>query len=394
MKFGEKSASITGIGQSAVGRRLGRSGMDLTIDACLSAIDDAGLSRDDIDGVSTWPGRMDNLPGFSPVGATDLKDALRLNLNWISGGMEAPGQLGAIFNAVAAVSSGFARHVVCFRTLTESSSQGDNVRASVMGGGASRVNDWSKWMVPFNALSAANWTAQFAQRHFYKYGTTREQLAQIAINGRKNAALNPKAVYRESLDLETYLSARMISSPLCLYDCDVPIDGSTAIIVSHIDAAKELRRDPIRIEAIGSSHNSRWSWDQFDDLSTQALRDASKMLWKRTDLKPEHVDVAELYDGFSFTCLDWLEQLGFCKVGEGGSFIDGGQEIALRGALPLNTSGGHLSAGRTHGFGLLHEACVQLLGRGGARQVDTVKVAAVSAGGGPLAGCMLLTRGS
>lgn len=393
MIIGEKSAAITGIGQSAVGRRLGRSGLDLTIDACLAAIEDAGLSRSDIDGVSTWPGIVENLPGFSPVGAPELKDALRLNLNWISGGMEASGQLGAIFNAVAAVSSGFARHVVCFRTLTESSSQGSKGRASVMGMNSARVSGWSKWMVPFNGLSAANWTAQFAQRHFHKYGTTREQLAQIPINGRRNAALNPKAVYRDPLELDTYLGARMISTPFCLYDCDVPIDGSTAFIVSHIDAANELSANPIRIEAIGSSHNSRWSWDQFDDLSTQALRDASKMLWKRTELKPCDVDVAEIYDGFSFTCLDWLEQLGFCNVGEGGSFIEDGREISLRGTLPLNTNGGHLSAGRTHGFGLLYEACEQLLGRGGARQVDSAKVAAVSAGGGPLAGCMLLTRG-
>jgi len=388
MIVGEKMTAITGSAQSAVGRRLGRSGLDLTVEACLAAIADAGLEVKDIDGLSTWPGFAEQPPGFSPVGAPELKEALRLKLNWHAGVSEAPGQFGSIFNAVGAITAGFCRHVLCFRVLTESSSAG---KASVMGQGE-RVDGWSKYMVPFNALSAANWTALFAQKHFDCYGTTREQLAQIAINGRKNAALNPKAIYRDPLSLDEYMESRMISSPLCLYDCDVPVDGATAVIVSHIDAAADLRRPPLRIEAIGSAHNSRYSWFQFDDLATQALRDAAQMMWQRTDLKPADVDVAELYDGFSFICLDWLEQLGFCPVGEGGRFIEGGERIALDGELPLNTNGGHLSAGRTHGFGLLHEACVQLWGEGGARQVGgDPEVAAVAAGGGPLGGCMLLT---
>jgi acetyl-CoA acetyltransferase len=125
-----------------------------------------------------------------------------------------------------------------------------------------------------------------------------------------------------------------------------------------------------------------------------ALRDASAMLWQRTDLKPSDVDVAELYDGFSFITLAWLEALGFCGKGEGGPFIDGGTRIALGGELPLNTHGGQLSAGRLHGYGFLHEACLQLWGRGDERQVPgDPEVAVVGAGGGPLGGCLLLTRG-
>jgi acetyl-CoA acetyltransferase len=386
---GEKLTAITGSGQSAIGRRLGRSGLDLTVDACLEAISDAGLSVKDIDGLSTWPGFTDSPPGFSPVGAPELKEALRLNLNWYAGVSEAPGQFGSIFNAIGAITAGFCTHVLCFRVLTESSAAG---RAGVMGAN-DRIDGWAKHMVPFNAVSAVNWTALFAQKHFDKYGTTREQLAQIAINGRRNAGLNPKAIYRDAIDLDEYMSSRMISSPLCLFDCDIPIDGATAVIVSSIDASRDLRRRPIQIEAVGSAHSSRYSWYQFDDLATQASRDAAKMMWQRTDLRPADVDVAELYDGFSFICLDWIEQLGFCPVGEGGRFIEGGQRIALNGELPLNTNGGHLSAGRTHGFGLLHEACTQLWGEGDKRQVaNDPQIAAVSAGGGPLAGCMLLVR--
>ena len=194
-----------------------------------------------------------------------------------------------------------------------------------------------EYTLPFRAYSAANWIAMMAQRHFHEYGTTREQLAWIALNARRNAAGNPNAIYRDPLSLDDYLAARMISTPFCLFDCDVPCDGATAMIVSRADRARDLRRPPLRVEAVGSALRGRPSWDQFDDLTTMALRDAAKMLWERTDLRPSDVDVAELYDGFSFIALAWLEALGFCKKGEGGPFIDGGARIALDGEIPLNT---------------------------------------------------------
>ena len=204
---------------------------------------------------------------------------------------------------------------------------------------------------------------------------------------------NPNAIYRDPMTLDDYMNVRMVSTPLCLYDCDVPADGSTAVIVSRADSAADLRHPPARIEAVGSAIHGRPSWDQLDDLTTMALRDAAAMMWDRTDLTPGDVDVAELYDGFSFITLSWLEALGFCGHGEGGPFIDGGERIALDGEIPLNTHGGQLSAGRLHGYGFLHEACVQLWDRGGERQVaGDPEVAVVGAGGGPLGGCLLLTR--
>jgi acetyl-CoA acetyltransferase len=128
-------------------------------------------------------------------------------------------------------------------------------------------------------------------------------------------------------------------------------------------------------------------------MTTMSARDAGAHLWTRTDLTPADVDVAELYDGFSFLTLVWLEALGFCGRGESGPFVEGGSRIAREGELPLNTNGGQLSAGRLHGFGFLHEAVLQLRGEGGARQVPRQpEVAAVANGGGPIAGCMLLTR--
>ena len=264
-----------------------------------------------------------------------------------------------------------------------------------MGGGegkAPRMGGPFQWNIPFRAYSAANWLAMNAQRHFHEFGTTCEQLATIAINARRNAGLNPKAVYRDPMTLDDYFAARMITTPFCLYDCDVPVDGSTAVIVSA-PSTRPPRSPGARVEAMGSALRGRPSWDQFDDLTTMAARDAGAQMWARTDLTPADVDVAELYDGFSFLAMAWLEALGFCGKGESGPFIEGGQRIALDGELPLNTHGGQLSAGRLHGFGFLHEAVVQLRGEAGDRQVPgKPEVAVVANGGGPVAGAMLLTR--
>jgi acetyl-CoA acetyltransferase/uncharacterized OB-fold protein len=402
IRFPARVAAVSGIGQSDIGRRLNRDPLDLTLDACLAAIADAGLEVADIDGMATYPGGMDMPPGFSGVGITDVQEALRLDLDWFAGGMESPGQLGSVINAVAAVSSGLANHVLCFRTVWESTAQGGGGRAAVTmgggGGGSFRAGGFMQWTLPFGAASAVNWISMMASRHFHEFGTTREQLAHIALNARRNAGLNPKAIYRDPMALDDYLSIRMISDPLCLYDCDVPVDGSTAVVISRADAAPDLRRSPLLVEGVGSAIHGRPSWDQWDDLTTMALRDAASMLWRDTDLTPVDVDVAELYDGFSFIALCWLEALGFCGKGEAGAFLaDGdGANIALEGRIPLNTHGGQLSAGRLHGYGFLHEACVQLWGDGGDRQVvrsagRQPEVAVAAAGGGPLGGCLLLT---
>jgi acetyl-CoA acetyltransferase len=395
----ERRACISGVGQSDIGRRLGRDPMELTLDACLAAIEDAGLTTAEIDGLSTYPGSMGTPAGFSGAGAYDVIDALRLNVGWYNGGLETSGQLGSVINACLAVASGLANHVLCFRSVFEGSAQGEKGRSAVMpgggGGGSFKASGFMEWNLVFSAPSAAIWIAMFAQRHFHEYGTTREQLAWIALNARRNAALNPKAIYTAPMSMDDYLSARMISTPFCLYDCDVPCDGGTAVIVSRIDRAKDLRKPPLRVEAVGTAIHGRPSWDQFDDLSTMANRDAAAQMWTRTDLKPDDVQLLEAYDGFSFITMSWIEALGFCKVGESGPFIEGGTRIARDGQLPLNTHGGQLSAGRLHGYGFLHEAATQMWGEGGDRQVPSVpEIAVAAAGGGNTCGCLLLVKDS
>ena len=232
-----------------------------------------------------------------------------------------------------------------------------------------------------------------ATRYFHEFGTTRQQLAQIALNGRRNAMLSADAVYRTPMSLDDYLAARMVSTPLCLFDCDVPIDGAVAMVVSHVDTMKDMRTPSIRIEAICGPLHGRNTWDQQADLTRFSGADAAKQLWSRTDLRPKDVDVVQLYDGFSFLALLWLEDMGFCGRGEAAEFIEDGKRIALDGELPLNTSGGQLSFGRLHGMGLILEACVQLRQIGGQRQVPNgPRVALVTNGGGPVASAVLLIR--
>jgi acetyl-CoA acetyltransferase len=253
------------------------------------------------------------------------------------------------------------------------------------------VSGFSQWTAPFWATSAACWTAQYASRHVHKYGMTREQLAMIAINGSKNAMLNPnaRAITKEELTLDKYMSARMISSPLCLYDCDRFSDASTVIIVSAGDALDEVKATPIRIAASSGSVD-RYSWDQVDWF---AAYDAGPDLWKNTDYKAKDVDTVQFYDGFAFLPITWLEGLGFCERGEGHKFIEGGTRIARDGELPLNTGGGQLGAGRLHGFGFAHEAVTQLRGAAGPRQIPgDPKVAVATSGGGPMAAALLLAR--
>lgn len=383
----ESHAYITGVGQSEIGVKLTRHPLLLTFDAIREALAEAGLTIPQIDGVSTYPGRMAAYLGFSPVGADELIDALGIRATWYAGGAEITSQLGAVVAAAAAVRAGQARHVICFRTVYEAAAMARPEEYPPLR--RETVDGTSQWFAPFNALSAANWTAQYAMRHVKRYGLTREQLAQIALTDRANAALNPRALVRKPLTMDEYLSARMISTPLCLYDCDRFTDASTVLIVSAGTAIDEVSCTPIRIDAMAGSVE-RLSWDQAEWM---ACYPTGADLWKRTDYKPADVDTAQLYDGFSFQTVAWLEALGFCELGEGGKFIEGGKRIALNGELPLNTFGGQIGAGRLHGFGFAHEAVVQLRGKGGARQIPgDPRVAVCTSGGGPLATALLLAR--
>jgi len=384
----ERGAIVSGIGISRIDRKSGIAGIELTAESSNEAIADAGLVPGDIDGMATM--------GDTPVPEAALR--LGIDPTWTGGSMGRWGLLSPVVNAFHAVATGSARHVLVYRTVNmmggsvfpePDEARGRAVAASPIPEGDNAMGALPR-LLATHAYSAANWLALHARRHMHLYATTKEQLGWLAINSRRNAALNPRAAFRDPITMDDYLSARMISEPFGLLDCDVPVGGSVAFVVSAADAAGDCDH-PIRVAACGGSLG-RGGWDQRPDYPKMASSDAAAELWSRTDLTPADVDMAQLYDGFTFLALAWLEALGFCGDGEAGPFVEGATRIARDGQLPLNTYGGQLSAGRMHGNWVLHEACLQLRGEAGERQVQRHDVAVVSNGGGPIAGCMLLTR--
>jgi acetyl-CoA acetyltransferase/uncharacterized OB-fold protein len=385
----EHRSVLSGVGRSAMGRRLMVDPLSLTIDACLAAVADAGLTLDDIDGLSTYPGAIGM--GMSEGGVTAVEEALRLQPTWINGGGDLPGPGGAVIAAMLAVSSGLCRHVLCFRTVWESTFAALGLGSAGAGGGGGRVTGaMQEWRAPFGAMSAANWIGMNANQYLHRYGAPREMLGWIALNGRANAARNPAAIYRDPMTMDDYLSARPITSPFGLYDCDVPCDASIAVVVSDASVAADLPKPAIRVEAVGTQILERISWDQGTITHEPQVLGQAAHLWTRTDLKAADIDLALVYDGFTFNAISWIEALGFCPIGEAKDWLDGGRRIALDGDLPINPHGGQLSEGRTHGFGFLYEAVTQLRHEAGARQVPGASTAVVTSGGGTPSGVLLL----
>ena len=396
MSYFEKDAVISGLGISRIGRRTGIPGLDLTLEAARAAIEDAGLTANDIDGIGTL--------GDTPP--ADVMEALGIEATDQTLGFDTAGVLIPVMSAFRAVSERRARHVLVYRTVAMLGGAMNQTSASPMLNPLAnppaepRMPGTRRKLKPFedidalvaaHAYSAANWVAMHCRRHMELYGTTKEQLGWLAINSRRNAGLNPRAAYQDPMTMDDYLTARPVSTPLGLFDCDVPIDGSIALVVSHADYAADCPNPAVAVQAIGGAYGSG-GWFHRDDFPKMASSEAAAEMWSRTELRPSDVDVAEIYDGFTFLTFAWLEALGFCADGEAGPFVEASTRIALDGELPLNTYGGQLSAGRMHGYWLLHEACLQLRGQAGDRQVaQRPEVAVAAAGGGPIAGCMVLS---
>jgi acetyl-CoA acetyltransferase/uncharacterized OB-fold protein len=385
----EDRVAVTGVGMSRIGRKLMVPPVSLTVEAIRRAVADAGLTMGDVDGLSTYPSTPAE-GGYAEGGIAAVETVLGLRPTWHNGGHETPGATGSLVAAMLAVAAGLCRHVVCFRTVWQSSYGELARRGEAAGSPPARVSGPDEYLAPFGA-QAVHTVAMAASQHMARYGTTRETLGWIALNARANAALDPTAVYRDPLTMDGYLSARMISTPFGLYDCDALCDGAVAVVVSAREAAADTR-DPIAVEAVGMQITERMEWDQGVLSHEPQVLGPAAHVWSRTSLRPEDIDVAELYDGFSFNCLSWIEALGFCEVGEAKDFLDGGKNIGRDGLLPLNTHGGQLSHGRTHGMGLVHEAITQLRSDAGTRQVDGARTAIVTAGGLTPGGVVLFRR--
>src|SRR5207302_939498 len=271
----EHRAVLSGAGRSALGRRLMVDPLSLTIDAYLAAVADAGLTLADIDGLSTYPGAAG--VGMSEGGVTAVEEALRIHPTWINGGGDLHGPGGSVIAAMLAVASGLCRHVLCFRTVWESTYAALGLRPR--GGG--RLSGMLEHRAPFGAMSAANWIGMTANQYFHRYGATREMLGWIAVNARANAARNPVAIYRDPMTMDDYYSARPITSPFGLYDCDVPCDASIAVVVSDASVAADLPKPAVRVEAVGTQILERVSWDQDTITHEPQVLGQSAHLWTR-----------------------------------------------------------------------------------------------------------------
>jgi acetyl-CoA acetyltransferase len=370
--------AVVGVGYSKVGRKTGQSARDMTIQACAAALDDAGLTVDDID-------------GFSTMGGDAMGDAHMLGmqpLNWFStaGG---PAFVYPALMSIAAIASGFCETAMTTRIISQQPSLqlGTGERSFAQQG----VPGDGQFLTPFGAGQPTQWAGLLTQRHMAQYGTTEEQFGRHVVTQRHHASMNDDALFRDELTLDDYLGSRYVSKPLRILDCDYPCDSGSAVIFTTEERARDLKQKPVFVDAYALSSVSTMSFELLEDMARTSPAHCGDQLWSRTELTPDDVDVAELYDGFSVIVFQWLEGLGFCAEGEAGHFVAEGH-TALGGRLPVNTDGGACNVGRRHGANFCIEATRQLRGSSGDRQVHDAEVAVWSNAVGPFSGAVLMTN--
>jgi acetyl-CoA acetyltransferase len=374
-----RKVAITGVGETEHARALpGRTGMSLAIEASIKAIDDAGLTKNDVDGVITSEG----LGWGNPRGHIELAENLDVYAKKFCTAVPMGGATAGFCIELArwAVATGRCRNVL----VVGAGKLGDVARTSVGHGTTDMIASFRghspTYEQPFGP-TMVTYYASVAARHMFEFGTTSEQLAAIAVAFRKHASLNPDAVMRKPITIQDVVSSRMISSPLHLLDCCISTDGGCAWIVSSAEQARDARHKPVWLLGTGYAQSAYFMGalargDETHDLVRSVGAEAGKMAFGEAGVRPEEIDVAELYDSFTITALMLLEDLGFCKKGEGGSFVEGGN-IELGGKLPVNTHGGLMSCAHFGAGGFLHfvEAVRQLRGECGDRQVKDAKLA-------------------
>jgi len=371
--------SIVGIGESAVGKVPDRSALQLQADATTAALMDAGLTIADIDGLITTPVRVEawNMPCGVVASYLGIRPSYLLTV-------DLAGASGAamIHHAAMAIAAGQCTTVLCVagQNLLSNRSRSHAVKAMAESGAAH-----PQFEVPYGPLVASNY-ALIARRHMHEYGTTEAQMAEVAVTMRKHASLNPNAHKRDLISVSDVLKSPMITSPLKILDCALVSDGAAAAIVTSAERARDLRQKPACL--LGQGYGLRHSYiGETLNVTSSGAVDSGRKAFAMAGLKHSDIDVAELYDCFTITVIIELEDLGFCKKGEGGAFVQGGR-IGLDGELPVTTHGGLLSAGHCGvGGGFFHvlEAVRQIRGSAGARQIENAETVLVHGNGGTIA---------
>lgn len=365
------TVAVAGIALSDTGRVEDKGPFELIAQASRRALADAGLSPADVDGLAST--------GQGTLPPVDVGEYLGLRPRWI----DSTAVGGATWevmasHAVDAIEAGHADVVL----LTYGSTARADLRKGLRG---ANIN-WGargplQWEAPYGHTLISKY-AMAARRHMHQYGTTIEQLAEVAVSARANAAENPEAFYRDPITVDDVLSGPMIADPFTKLHCCIRSDGGAAVVLVSAERAKDLRSRPVWV--LGSAETtSHMLTSQWDDLTVGPASVSGPLAFDRAGVRPADIDVAEIYDAFTYMLLLTLEDLGFCAKGEGGAFVESGA-LRLGGALPTNTDGGGLSACHPgqRGLFLLVEAVRQLRGECGPRQVPEAKLACVSGTGG------------
>lgn len=366
--------AIAGVGQAGLGEAHGYSEMELLAQAASRAVKDAGLTMADIDGIAT-------ASSSATMWAMPVVEYLGIKPKFIDSTMLGGSSfLAHLLPAILALESGQCNAVlVCYgstqRTAKFGRREGVKARALL---------DPQPYEQPYEPISPITSYALADQRHMHEYGTTRRQLAEVAVAARKWAQLNPEAYMRDPLEIEEVLAARMISDPLSVRDCCLVTDGAGAYVLVRSDRAKDMPHKPVHV--LGSA-TAVWNRQisSMHDLTVTAAAESGPRAMQMAGVTHKDIDVVELYDAFTINTLLFLEDLGFCKKGEGGSFVENGG-IAPGGHTPVNTNGGGLSCVHPgmYGIFILIEAVRQLRGEAGQRQVPEAQIALVHGNGGTL----------
>ncbi len=336
------------------------------------ALQDAGLALDDVDGLFSAG------IASAPMSVVSLAEYLNLKPRYLDGtNIGGSSFVAHVNHATAAIHAGLCEVALILYGSTAASNA-----LAIGTGGRAGGDPASAFSAPYGLTTVGGY-ALVAQRHMHQYGTTSEQLAEIAVAARKHASLNPKAKMRKPISVEDVLESRIISDPLHLLDCCIISDGGGAVVVTSAERARDLPKRPVLVQGCGEA-----VWHQElgrPDLLTIAARQSSDAAFQMSGVTHDDVDLCMIYDSFTITVLVTLENLGFCKPGEGGSFVSGGR-IALGGELPINLDGGGLSSNHPgmRGIFLVIEAVKQLRGECEERQVADAQTALVHGTGGLL----------
>ena len=363
-----RQSVISGVGETTYSKHAGKSVLALHLECALAAIRDAGLDPKDVDGIIPYTGTGVVAEDFvTNFGIPDLRFSATTPLGGAS-------PVAALQCAAAALATGICRHVLI--PIARNGASGGRIATRMRE--APQFRTVAEFELPVGAFAPAQLYAPMARRHMELYGTTSLQFAEIAVNTRRHAILHGNAMMTKPLTVEEHQASRMIADPLRLFDCSLESDGGAAVVVSRADCARDLRQPLISILAVAEGHpDSPSAISQRADLTRLGIAKAAPRAFAMAGITHADIDVAEIYDCFTYIVLCQLEDLGFCAKGEGGPFIASGA-IRLEGKLPINTHGGLLSQAHMVGMNHIVELVKQLRGTAGRAQVKDARVGLVT----------------